>query len=108
MRASQTANDTRTILEKVPESRDNYNVLMYSLFQYWGVKFTDEQKAQMAKCPSVEGISRAARKVWNQGEFLPSKTIQKRRRRNEGYVREIAKYRWEFDMFNNVARKVRV
>ena len=88
------ARKIRPVVEKVmrdiPQSRDSYKLLVKEVYEEYGLFLNEEQiEILLNKCPSTESITRAARFIWQDGKYLPTKETQVRRQREEiNYVNE--------------------
>lgn len=67
------------VLRDLPETREDYKTLVRKVYERYGLFLTEEQIAKLQKCPTSESITRVARKIWEEGNYLPSKSTQKRR-----------------------------
>lgn len=80
----------RKVLANNYSARESYTELLRLTYKQFGLVLTQEQVEILHGCPSPESITRAARKIWEGGDYLPSKDTRNKRQ-------ELQKvYRWEF------------
>lgn len=67
----------RDVLRLHPEARDSYKVLYRKVWERCGLYLSDDQwKTLLEDCPPITSVDRAARKIWESNQYLPSKRIQ--------------------------------
>lgn len=73
----------RKILAEQPKTRDSYIELVFAVWEEQGLHLTPEQRSKISGLSNNESISRAARKIWENGEFKASEFVRKKRQQNE-------------------------
>jgi len=73
------------VLDKHPATRDNYNLLIVSVWREMGLE-VEVAWVDLAKATSSESITRACRKI-QEGKHFPSEAIMKRRKEREWQIR---------------------
>jgi len=81
------------ILREKPATRNSYHVLYKEVMASKGLYLTDEQiEIFLTRVPSFESVSRCARKIWEEGNYLPDDDVRaKRRETQEEYRHEMVK-----------------
>lgn len=75
------------VLKNVPEARENDMALLAVVWQMQGLKLTPEQFKQMKRCLPAETITRARRKIQQEGKYMPNKHKYEQRKLLEEEVR---------------------
>jgi hypothetical protein len=78
-----------SILAQNPKARDSDNLLIVQVLLHYGADFTPHQIALLNEM-SFESITRCRRKLQEQGKFLPSPEVAKKRRLKSYIVQQNA------------------
>lgn len=77
------------ILRDKPATRNSYHELYKEVMAAKGLYLTDQQiEVFLTKVPSFESVSRCARKIWEEGKYLPDDDVRAKRREVEQEYRQ--------------------